>query len=113
MEENLSWDAWADELNLVLSEMQALLWPDLIVLCGGITEEPDKFMHKLRCAAPLRVARCARQAGIVGAALATAVALPRAPRAWRGAAPHRVAATASRRSRRRAVCFARPGGAAC
>jgi polyphosphate glucokinase len=59
-EQNLSWDAWTGELNLVLQEMHALLWPDLIVLCGGVTEEPESFIRKLRS-----------HAGIVGAAFAT------------------------------------------
>jgi polyphosphate glucokinase len=74
VEAGLSWDGWADELNLVLKEMHALLWPDLIVLCGGITEEPDKFMSKLHCEARLCVGALRAEAGIVGAALSTAVA---------------------------------------
>ena len=71
VEQNLGWDAWADELSLVLNEMHALLWPDLIVLCGGITEEPEKFMDKLKCAARLCIGDLRSDAGIVGAALAT------------------------------------------
>lgn len=70
-EDNLSWDVWTAELNLVLEAMHALLWPDLIVLCGGITEEPENFIDKLRCLAPLRVGSLRSTAGIVGAALAT------------------------------------------
>jgi polyphosphate glucokinase len=72
-EENLSWEAWTGELNLVLQAMQSLLWPDLIVLCGGITEQPEAFMDKLRCVAPLRVGALRAQAGIIGAALATSL----------------------------------------
>jgi polyphosphate glucokinase len=71
VEQNLSWDGWADELNLVLKEMHALLWPDLIVLCGGITEEPEKFMDKLHCEARLCIGALRSEAGIVGAAAAT------------------------------------------
>jgi polyphosphate glucokinase len=71
VEKQLTWDEWADELNLVLQTLHALLWPDLIVLCGGITEEPEKFMDKLRCEAHLRVGAMRSEAGIVGAALAT------------------------------------------
>jgi len=74
VEAGLSWDGWADELNLVLKEMHALLWPDLIVLCGGITEEPEKFMSKLHCEARLCVGALRAEAGIVGAALSTTVA---------------------------------------
>jgi polyphosphate glucokinase len=73
VDQNLGWDAWAEQLNLVLKEMHALLWPDLIVLCGGITEEPDKFMDKLHCEARLCVGTLRSEAGIVGAALATTV----------------------------------------
>jgi polyphosphate glucokinase len=68
----MSWDAWAAELNLVLNQMHALMWPDLIVLCGGITEEPEMFMHKLKCEARLSIGALRSEAGIVGAALATA-----------------------------------------
>jgi polyphosphate glucokinase len=73
VERALSWDGWADELNLVLKEMHALLWPDLIALCGGITEEPEQFMHKLHCEARICVGALRAEAGIVGAALATSV----------------------------------------
>src|SRR4029077_4262795 len=73
----LSWDAWARELNLVINEYHALLWPDLIVLCGGITEEPEKFMDKLHCEAKLCVGTLRSEAGIVGAAFATTVSAPR------------------------------------
>jgi polyphosphate glucokinase len=41
VEEHLSWDEWAVQLNLVLDELHALLWPDLIVLCGGITHDAE------------------------------------------------------------------------
>jgi polyphosphate glucokinase len=71
VEGNLSWDAWTAELNLVINELHALLWPDLIVLCGGITEEPEKFMDKLHCEARLCIGALRAEAGIVGAALAT------------------------------------------
>jgi polyphosphate glucokinase len=77
VEGNLGWDAWAAELNLVLNELHALLWPDLIVLCGGITEEPEKFMDKLHCEARLCIGTLRAEAGIVGAAYATTVSSPR------------------------------------
>ena len=73
VDQDLSWDAWTEQLNLVLKEMHALLWPDLIVLCGGITEEPEKFLDKLHCEARLCVGTLRSEAGIVGAALATTV----------------------------------------
>jgi polyphosphate glucokinase len=77
VENRLSWDEWAAELNKVLATMHSLMWPDLIVLCGGITEEPDEFMGKLRCEALLRIGALRSEAGIVGAALATSLAAKR------------------------------------
>ncbi len=74
VEHRLSWDAWASELSLVLTELHALMWPDLIVLCGGITEEPENFMPKLHCEAELRIGALRSDAGIVGAAFATTLA---------------------------------------
>jgi polyphosphate glucokinase len=73
----LSWDGWSEQLNMVLNELHALLWPDLIVLCGGITEEPEKFMDKLHCEARLCVGALRAEAGIVGAALATTTVSPK------------------------------------
>jgi polyphosphate glucokinase len=71
VDQDLSWDAWAEQLNMVLQEMHSLMWPDLIVLCGGITEEPEQFMDKLRCEARICVGSLRSEAGIVGAAWAT------------------------------------------
>ena len=73
VDQHLSWEAWTEQLSLVLNEMHALLWPDLIVLCGGITDEPEKFLAKLHCPARLIIGTLRADAGIVGAALATTV----------------------------------------
>jgi polyphosphate glucokinase len=73
IEHNLDWDAWSKELNLVINTLHALLWPDLVVLCGGITEEPEKFLDKLRCDSKIVIGALRSEAGIVGAALATSL----------------------------------------
>ncbi len=70
VEGNLSWEAWAAQLDMVVNAMHALLWPDLIVLCGGITDDAEHFMDKLHCEARLVVGVLRSEAGIVGAALA-------------------------------------------
>ncbi len=75
-EGRLSWDAWTDELNRVLAKMHTLLWPDLIVLCGGITEQPERFMGRIRCESRVCIGALRAEAGIVGAALATTLARP-------------------------------------
>jgi polyphosphate glucokinase len=71
MEKNLSWQAWVGELNIVLQRMHALLWPDLIVLCGGVTEDNPGLASELRCRCPVRLGALRADAGVVGAALAT------------------------------------------
>ncbi len=75
----LTWDRWSEELSRVLREMHALLWPDLFVLCGGITQESAQFIDKLRCEAPVRIGALRSDAGIVGAALASRMARSRRP----------------------------------
>jgi len=66
---DLSWKEWAHRLSIVLQTMESLLWPDLIVLGGGVSKEPDKFVPLLDCRTPVVAATLANDAGIVGAAL--------------------------------------------
>ena len=67
--EALTWEAWGKRLNLYLKEMEKLLWPDLIILGGGVSEELHRFSSSLTTAAPVVAANYLNQAGIVGAAL--------------------------------------------
>jgi len=69
-EKDLGWKDWARQLNKVLAELEALLWPDRIVLGGGVSSKFEKFAHHLRCQAHLEKAHLENEAGIVGAALA-------------------------------------------
>jgi polyphosphate glucokinase len=66
----LSWQAWAAELNTVLAELHRLLWPDLFIIGGGITENWDKFGPLLSSPAEIVVARYGNDAGLIGAAMA-------------------------------------------
>ena len=49
--------------------MEALLWPDVIVIGGGISKEGDKFIPLLKRRAKVVPAELLNQAGIVGAAI--------------------------------------------
>jgi polyphosphate glucokinase len=49
--------------------MEALLWPDLIILGGGVSDELHKFSPMITTKAPVIAASFLNQAGIVGAAL--------------------------------------------
>jgi polyphosphate glucokinase len=68
----LDWPAWIERLNEYLARMHALLWPDLFILGGAVTEHFDQFAALLRSEAEIRVAHFTGQAGVVGAALAAA-----------------------------------------
>ncbi len=46
MERKLEWSAYMTELNFVLNRMHALFWPDLIVLCGGITADHPESLRR-------------------------------------------------------------------
>lgn len=69
-EHDLSRKQWAKRFNRYLEVLEALLWPDLIILGGGVSKEPEKFMPLLKSDAKLVPATLANEAGIVGAALA-------------------------------------------
>lgn len=67
----LSWVEWADRLTTYFGHIEDLLWPDLIVVGGGISKKADKWLPKVRTRAPIVPAVLVNDAGIVGAARAT------------------------------------------
>lgn len=60
---------WAKRFNRYLEVLEALVWPDLVIIGGGISKAPDKIMPLLESRAALVAATLANTAGIVGAAL--------------------------------------------
>jgi polyphosphate glucokinase len=67
---DLGWTAWARRLERCLEVYQSLLWPELIVLGGGVMKKSDKFFHLLRVEGVQIVpAELGNAAGIVGAAI--------------------------------------------
>jgi len=55
----------------VLNRTHALFWPDLIVLCGGITADHPNLCEDLKVPCQLKLGALRDSAGIVGAAYAT------------------------------------------
>jgi polyphosphate glucokinase len=83
----LSWHAWSKRLAEYVDELDALLWPDLVIIGGGISKDADKFIHELPSRVKCVPAELKNQAGIVGAAmLAAEAAQLTAPRAADGVA---------------------------
>ena len=68
----LGWAEWAAAVNEVLARYHALLWPDLFIVGGGVTENWQHFGHLLESRAGIVPARFGNDAGIIGAALAAA-----------------------------------------
>ena len=74
MERKLDWTSYMSELSFVIQRTHALFWPDLIVLCGGITADHPNLADDLKSPAPLKLGALRADAGIVGAAYATSLA---------------------------------------
>lgn len=66
--EDLSWEDWADRLQRYYSHVEDLLWPDLIIVGGGISKKADKYLPLLHTRAPIVPAQLKNDAGIIGAA---------------------------------------------
>jgi polyphosphate glucokinase len=70
----LKWRGWAEEFNEYLGRLEDYLWPDLIILGGGVSKSMDKYAALLESRAPIVAARFLNIAGIIGAAMAAAEA---------------------------------------
>jgi polyphosphate glucokinase len=67
--EGLSWPQWAKRLTRYFQAVEALLWPDLIVVGGGVSKKADKFLPLLDIRTPIVPAQLRNDGGIIGAAL--------------------------------------------
>jgi polyphosphate glucokinase len=65
---NLGWKAWGREFNELLALYEAYLWPDLIIIGGGLAKDFSKFSGFLETKSELVPATLGNLAGIVGAA---------------------------------------------
>jgi polyphosphate glucokinase len=72
--ERLDFPAWSERVSEYLLALHKLLWPDVFILGGAVSERFNEFAPLLRSPAELRPAHFAGQAGVVGAAMAAAEA---------------------------------------
>ena len=70
--EDLSWPHWAKRVDRYLDVLEAGLWPDLIIVGGGVSKKAEKWVPLLSTRTPVVPAQLMNDAGIVGAALAAA-----------------------------------------
>jgi polyphosphate glucokinase len=68
----LSWEEWAGRLSEYFQLLENLMWPDLFVVGGGVSKEPDPWLPLIKCRTTIVPARLRNKAGIVGAALEAA-----------------------------------------
>lgn len=66
--EGLSFLEWSQRLQRYYSAVCELVWPDLIVVGGGVSREADQFLPLLDLPCPIVPARLRNTAGILGAA---------------------------------------------
>ena len=65
-----SWKKWGKLLTEYFHELERLLWPDLFIIGGGVSDEFDKLAAHIEIRTPMVPAQMLNLAGIVGAALA-------------------------------------------
>lgn len=66
--EGLSYEDWAVRLQRYYSHVEALLWPELIIVGGGVSKKAHKFLPLLDLRTPIVPAVLRNEAGIIGAA---------------------------------------------
>jgi polyphosphate glucokinase len=70
--EDLNYPDWAQRVDRYLDVLEASLWPDLIIVGGGVSKKAHKWVPLLSTRTPVVPAQLQNDAGIVGAALAAA-----------------------------------------
>jgi polyphosphate glucokinase len=65
----LSWHDWGRELSDYIRVLEKILWPELIIIGGGVSAKSDKFFKYLKLRAPVVPASFHNEAGMVGAAM--------------------------------------------
>ncbi|WP_369253221.1 polyphosphate--glucose phosphotransferase [Geodermatophilus amargosae] len=70
--EDLSYPQWAARVDRYLDVLEAGVWPDLIIVGGGVSKKAHKWVPLLSTRTPVVPAQLQNDAGIVGAALAAA-----------------------------------------
>jgi polyphosphate glucokinase len=69
-QKRLSWKKWAKRVDRYLRTMEQLVWPDLIIIGGGVSKKHEKFFPFLTVQTRVVPAEMRNEAGIIGAALA-------------------------------------------
>jgi polyphosphate glucokinase len=76
VERSLTWKRWTRRLDRYLTHLHDLLWPDLIVIGGGIVKHSDRFLDRIDPGCEVKIATLGNLAGIVGAAVVAHAHVP-------------------------------------
>jgi polyphosphate glucokinase len=68
-EQDLDWPVWGSRLNEYLLRLESLVWPDKIIIGGGVSKKIKKIQSQLTTRATVVPAKLRNEAGIIGAAL--------------------------------------------
>ena len=68
--DELSYPEWAKRVDRYLDVLEASVWPDLIIVGGGVSKKAEKWVPLLSTRTEVVAAELLNDAGIVGAALA-------------------------------------------
>ncbi len=66
--EALTWEEWAERLQVYYSHVEFLFTPDLFIVGGGVSKHADAFLPLLTLNTPIVPAVHRNNAGIIGAA---------------------------------------------
>ncbi len=67
--EDLSWHEYAGRLESYIKLVHGLLWPDLIIIGGGVSKRSEKFLPLMDVPVEVVPAKMLNEAGIIGAAM--------------------------------------------
>ena len=67
--EELSWETWGKRVNEYLQLIESLLWPDLIIIGGGVSKKFNEYKSFIDVESEIVPAESRNHAGIIGAAL--------------------------------------------
>src|SRR4029078_334658 len=70
----LSWKAWTGDLDEHLDRIQQLMWPNLMIIGGGVSKNADRYIPKLTVHCPVVAAQLRNDDGVMGAAIVAAEA---------------------------------------
>jgi polyphosphate glucokinase len=72
----LSWKKYAERVETYLRRLDALIWPDLVIIGGGASRKADVLLPHLQVRPEVVAAMLRNEAGIVGAAIVAAEGRP-------------------------------------